>query len=475
MSDAATPASILIVDDNEGTLRLIQKALQREGFSSVTAGSGREAITWLLRNRPDLMLLDLKLPDIEGRALVDHLTEIHHAVPFIIITGQGDERVAVEMMKRGALDYLVKDVQFIEFVPTVVRRALDHLAREKRLAEAEETLRRSEAMLARAQEIAHVGGYEINAAGTGGDHWSEESFRILGLDPATKELIPSEYLLRCVHPEDQGRVREAFDRSRKERVRFDLEYRIVRPDGSIRHVHSIVEPVAGTDNQVVKLVGTLHDITERKRLEWEILDISEREQRRFGHDLHDGLGQRLTGLEMFSHGLAKDLKGHAPALAKQARRLNRELRETVTQARLIAHGLAPVPLEGDGLMQGLMELAASTSRIAGVKCRFHCDPPVCIQDVKTATHLYRIAQEAVNNALKHGRAGTIDITLTGWPNGWELRVENNGRALPPANRAKHGMGLNVMRYRAGVIGARLVIEPGKRKGARVTCSLRRQT
>ncbi len=219
----------------------------------------------------------------------------------------------------------------------------------------------------------------------------------------------------------------------------------------------------------------MRDITERKRLENQILELSEREQRKFGQDLHDGLGQRLTGMEMLSHALAEDLNGRAPALAKQARRLNRELRETVTQARLISHSLAPVPLEGDGLMRGLTELAASTNRIPGVACRFTCDPPVCIRDVTTATHLYRIAQEAVNNALKHGRASTVEIALTGQADDLELSVENNGRAMPPAHRAKSGTGLNAMRYRADVIGASLSIQSGKRKGVRVSCTLRRKS
>ena len=184
-------------------------------------------------------------------------------------------------------------------------------------------------------------------------------------------------------------------------------------------------------------------------------------------------GQNADNLH-FADGLAEDLKGQALALVKQARRLNRELRETVTQARLISHSLAPVPREGDGLMRGLMELAASTNRIPGVACRFTCDPPVCIQDVTTATHLYRIAQEAVNNALKHGPAKKIDITLTERADGLELGVENNGRAIPPANRGNSGMGLNVMRYRAEMIGATLSIESGKRKGVRVTCTLGRK-
>src|SRR6266536_2468727 len=141
MSDAAPPATVLIVDDDRGLLRLVEKSLRREGFTTATASSGREAINWLKERAADLMLLDLKLPDIEGKELIGQLAQIQRPVPFIVITGQGDERVAVDMMKRGALDYLVKDVDFPQFIPAVVRRALDQLAKEKRLAEAEEQAR----------------------------------------------------------------------------------------------------------------------------------------------------------------------------------------------------------------------------------------------------------------------------------------------------------------------------------------------
>ena len=343
--------TIFIVDDDQGLLRLIERTLKREGFVTATAGSGQEAIAWITQNKADLLLLDLKLQDSEGKELINHLAGIGRSVPFIIITGQGDERVAVEMMKRGALDYLVKDVNFSEFVPVVVRRALEQLGDKRKLAEADEA---------------------------------------------------------------------------------------------------------------------------RRLMEQQILEISEREQRKFGHDLHDGLGQRLTGLEMLSHALAEDLKGFPVSLVKQAQRLNQELRETVTQARLISHSLAPVPFEGDGLMQGLAALAASTSRIRGVTCQFLCPQPVSIQDQAVATHLFRIAQEAVNNALKHGQASIIEIALSEREASVALTVENNGRPMPTANQRTSGMGLNVMRYRAGMIGASLSIEPGKRKGVRVACLLRKK-
>jgi signal transduction histidine kinase len=132
---------ILIVDDDVGLARLIERTLQREGFATATANSGQEAFAWLTENTAALLLLDLKLPDIEGKELINQLESVDRRLPFVIITGQGDERIAVDMMKRGALDYLVKDVQFVEFVPTVVQRTLARIEQDRKLAAAEQALR----------------------------------------------------------------------------------------------------------------------------------------------------------------------------------------------------------------------------------------------------------------------------------------------------------------------------------------------
>jgi PAS domain S-box-containing protein len=144
MASPQTPATILVVDDDPGIARLITRELQRVGIHSASVSSGEEAVGWMKNHHADLVLLDLKLPGLGGNDLIDRLDGMHDHLPFIIITGQGDERVAVEMMKRGALDYLVKDVNFITLVPTVVQRALARLQEKARLTAAEEALRLSQ-------------------------------------------------------------------------------------------------------------------------------------------------------------------------------------------------------------------------------------------------------------------------------------------------------------------------------------------
>src|SRR3954469_15614050 len=202
-----TPATVFIVDDDLGLLRLFEKSLRREGFSTSTAASALEATDWLKEHRPDLMLLDLKLKDAGGQQVVEQLAQAGRSVPFIIITGQGDERVAVEMMKRGALVYVIKDANSIELVPMIVRRALGQLERDRRLASAEQ---------------------------------------------------------------------------------------------------------------------------ERKNLEQQILEISEREQRRIGQDLHDGLGQHLAGIELMTQSLEQNLAGKSKA---QAAKIAQYVRDAIRQTR----------------------------------------------------------------------------------------------------------------------------------------------
>jgi PAS domain S-box-containing protein len=764
-SPGESAATIFVVDDDRGLARLIEKALQRDGFQTASAGSFDQAVSWLSDHCPDLMLLDLKLGDIGGKELIDHLTAHGRSVPFLIITGQGDERVAVAMMKRGAIDYLVKDASFLEFVPEVVRRALGQLERDTKLALAEEALRRSEANLAKAQRIAHAGSFELNVPPSSQDFRSEEIYRILGLTSGQDQLSSDDYVRRCVHPDDRAMYRATLTRAIAEASAFRFEYRVVRPDGTVRHVQSVGEPILDRAGKVLQLVGALLDITERKRaelrqrmqyattealaetvnlteaaprvlsaicqtldwdfgelwevdtaskalhpvrtwhtpglnasglqrsaqelvfslgmsgtgsawssgkplwsadmsldktlagvngsvegmrcavafpvllgvevlgvvvlfsrhqrpadpdllqlfsvigsqlgqflerkrtegalrrehafssavldtsaalvvvldrhgrivrfnpaceqttgyaagevrnkppwdlflipeeredvravfgrlcsgqfpsryenhwltrdggkrlIEWsnsalvddhgnveyvisvgidvtdrrrlerEILQISELEQRRIGHDLHDGLCQHLAATELRAEILAQKLQRKSTTDAAQVAEIGKQVREAISQTRLLARGLSPVVVESEGLMSALEELASYTERMFRVKSEFLCPGTVLIHDHAAATHLYRIAQEAVSNAIRHGKAKRIVISLRRVGDRNELRVKDNGKGLPKDVTKATGMGLRIMRYRAAIINGSLLVQADPDGGMSVTCSI----
>lgn len=342
-------ARILVVDDDEGLLILMAEALRAEGHDVATAGSGREALRWLAGQTPDLMLLDLKLRDIDGPALLAKLQGPDAArIPFLVVTGQGDERAAVDVMKRGALDYVTKDTALLDLLPTVVQRTLATLRRERDLAVAQ---------------------------------------------------------------------------------------------------------------------------AETRRLEREVLAASERERHAIGADLHDGLGQLLTAVEFMCAALKADTAATQPDVAERLGEMGVLLRDAVAQTRFLARGLVPLGGGADALQTGLAELASRTTSLRKARCEFVCPEPVVVDDEPTAMHLYRIAQEAVNNAVKHAGASRIDIELRVTGGRLALQVSDDGSGLPAKNPSRGGVGLGVMQHRAKVIGAELRIDSRARAGVTVRCSL----
>jgi signal transduction histidine kinase len=212
---------------------------------------------------------------------------------------------------------------------------------------------------------------------------------------------------------------------------------------------------------------------ERKKLEQQILEISEREQRRIGQDLHDGLGQHLAGIELMMQSLEQRLAGKSKAEAVQAGKIAQHVRDAIRQTRSLARGLSPVELDANGLMSALHELAVNVQNMFRVTCTFRCDKPVLMAENAVATHLFRIAQEAVSNAIKHGQATRIEIALTALPERLMLAVKDNGCGITAdASRAK-GMGLRIMHYRAAVIGGSLAVQRDPNGGTTVVCSIRR--
>jgi two-component system, LuxR family, sensor kinase FixL len=219
--------------------------------------------------------------------------------------------------------------------------------------------------------------------------------------------------------------------------------------------------------------GFVRDITERKRLEQEVLEISDRERREIGHTLHDGLSQHLAGIELMSRVLEQNISKKSKAGAEQAAKIAEHVREAIGQTRMVARGLSPVSIEANGLMSALQELANSVSKMFAIECRFECPEPILISDNAVATHLYRIAQEAINNGIKHGKTKRVEIRLLRNDSGFiQLTATDWGKGFAKGASKNGGMGLQIMKYRANIIGASLNVHDSGNKGVRVVCTLK---
>lgn len=249
-----------------------------------------------------------------------------------------------------------------------------------------------------------------------------------------------------------------------------------RKDGSIFPIDLVVSEI----EHLKLFTGIIRDITQRRELEREVVEIASLEQRRIGQDLHDSVGQELTALNILAKDLGETLQTDPSQLSPLIERMIKGLQRSQQELRAVLRGLLPVPVDSEGLMAALTELANHIQQEGKAVCVFDCPTPVSVADNLTATHLYLIAQEAVHNALKHGQPRNIRITLAS-NHGLILRVQDDGVGVPAqivhavANAAEwpkeNGLGLRIMRNRATIIGAQLTIEPAEPTGTVVTCML----
>ena len=243
-----------------------------------------------------------------------------------------------------------------------------------------------------------------------------------------------------------------------QRLRLEISASLVQQPGLEAEVESVAR-----------------DITERKGLEREILEISNREQRRIGHDLHDGVCQQLAAIAYRMDILGDQLQEKDVAESTEAERIGALLNETVRQTRSVARGLFPVRLDESGLGSALEELAANTSSLFKIHCQFFEEVPLPALDKTVSLHLYYIAQEAVSNAVKHGKATNVTIAITGLRERFCLAIQDNGSGLPKPAADSAGMGIRIMRYRARMIGTTLVLKSEPNQGTQITVQFSSET
>ncbi len=249
-----------------------------------------------------------------------------------------------------------------------------------------------------------------------------------------------------------------------------VEMRWKKADGTTVNFSVSSAPLTNEKGAIYAVMAIIEDITERKRLEKEILEISGREQRRIGQDIHDGLGQLLTGIAFKSSVLEQTLAEKGLEEARDAGRIENMVNNALEQASNLARALSPVALEAEGLMTALQKLCSQVENMFNIACTFYCNETIYVHNNIVATNLYRIAQEAVNNAVKHGEAERIKIKLHADDSHVTLWVADEGTGFCEKSDSM-GMGLQIMRYRAGMIGAELDIQSKPGNGTIVKCSL----
>ncbi|HTR41897.1 MAG TPA: sensor histidine kinase [Pseudomonadales bacterium] len=241
---------------------------------------------------------------------------------------------------------------------------------------------------------------------------------------------------------------------------------VVKTLSSLRRLHNELE-----ERVRLRTTALMNEVQERARLEKEILEISEREQRRIGHDLHDSLCQHWAATAMAGQVLTEKLDAKSLAEAADARRIVSLAENGITLTRNLARGISPAEMETEGLVTALHEFATNISQLFKVSCAFDCEHLVEINDAAAATHLYRIAQEAANNAIRHGKPKQIVISLANFKDRTELTIEDDGSGLPDDWQKQRGMGTRIMAHRAAMIGGIFSIEPNPTGGTFVKCSM----
>jgi two-component system sensor kinase FixL len=428
-------------------LRRLLAKVPGKKFVTDWVASYEQGLAALRENRHDACLLDYRLGVRTGLDLLREATAQGVQIPIIILTGSDDPEVDREATELGAADFLLKDQLDPVILERVIRYSVQHAEALKALQKSHERFRLLFERSLDAILIADDRGrfVEVNGA----------ACRLLGLsrDQLLKwkwSDLPAQALHQHSQRRSEGLGELTFTKPNGERCFIEFSSTQLAPDLNL---------------------SILRDVTERRALEHEIQEISEREQRRLGQDLHDGLGQSMTGIAFLAKVLQQKLQAKDAEEAEAAGNIASLINEALAQTRRLSRGLCPVVLDTNDMEAALGQLAENLRTLFSVSCELQCEPEINITDNAVAVHLYRIAQEAATNAVKHGRAKNIGLSLTSTKSRLILKVIDDGCGLPSGIPKGKGMGLRVMQHRARMIGATIGLRPSKERGVTVICSL----
>jgi two-component system sensor histidine kinase UhpB len=499
---------ILVVEDSENDALLLTLAIERSGVRCVCHRvETAETMAAALRSREwDAVIADYVLPNFDGLAALAMVKEFGLDVPFIIVSGHITDDTAVAAMKAGAHDYVMKD-KLARLAPAIAREMRD--AGVRRAQRASKAALWDEQAFRGAIEISIPSGIAVVDLDGRQSYVNSAFCRMVGWTEA--ELIDRKPPFDYWPPEERDNITASLGKVVEGHAPpGGLELRLQRSNGERFDTLMLVTALRDSFDNVTGWLSSITDITQRKqaedalrrsheelearvrqrtadlsaantqlqaalverrRLEHELLEITDKERRRIGLNLHDDLGQKLTGIALMLKGLQVSLARSGSADAREAAKIHKLIQETMNQTRDLSHDLVTMDVHETDLVSAMERLVSRTQRTFDISCRFRHETAMPSLDAGAVSQLCKITQEAVTNAIKHGTARNVEINLTNGIGRLLLEIRNDGAPFPSVLSANAGIGLHIMSYRANLIGASLEIKPDDPQGTIVTCSV----
>ncbi|MFW5727351.1 MAG: PAS domain S-box protein [Spirochaetia bacterium] len=448
---------ILVVEDEQIVALDLTRTLESLGYVVLPhVDSGEEALDVISRNSLDLILLDIRLKgEMDGIETARHIRR-RFSTPFIFLSTFSDEETLSRAKRTEPYGYITKSSHQND-LHSMIEMALYRHQMELQARKNEEILSITLKSISDAVIGATLEGTIIS--------WNKGAEQIFGY---TEDEARGKNLLILTPPFYPNELPDILDK-----IRDDIEvehYETVRQKktGEIINISLKINPIRGLMNEVTGVSLIARDITAKKQLEREILEISEKERRRIGKDLHDSLGQNLTGISLQLKLLENMLQeSNCPEEVESARRIQEMVNQSIQQTRSLAKNLLTVTLQNQGLSVALKELALQIENL--YNCRIECATELIndITDETLATQLYHIAQEAITNAKRHGDADEVEIVLKEEDSEYFLQIRDDGNGIE--RHKTQGLGLRIMEFRSNIVNGRLSIIENEDKGTTVIC------
>jgi len=481
---------ILHLEDLPSDAELVSHELKKGGivFESCVVDNKKDYTKALQDFAPNLVLSDHSLPMFDSREALYLLKTSGLKIPFVLVTATISEEYAVEIMKDGAYDYVLKDR--LQRLPQAIRNAMERWQTEVDKQKYLEEIISKEALLREAEHMARFGSWQTDYE-KGSSKWSDESYRILGYAPG--EVQPSfENLLKSIHPEDHDYVKNTLEKAIRDLNSHKLNFRIIDRNGIVKYIRSEIMIARNKDKKTIRITGFNQDVTEMKlaenartKAEGEILEMNkqlrelsshlqnvrEEERKHIAREIHDELGQQLTGIKMDLAMMKQDSISEKKINDQSISEIMNMVDDAIKTVRKISSELRPSVIDDLGLLAALNWQSHEFEKRYGIPCSFTSSVKEYPFEKGFVTGVFRIYQESLTNIARHANATEISSSLSEEDDHLNLSIKDNGVGFNQETIRKKSLGIIGMKERAIMFGGEFSIDSKEGQGTRITVRL----